>query len=146
MQTSNTTDMKDKHGNALKVGDRVVYRKCTEDQDFGTVVERIANYGEILVKWDSNNSNLYCESKDIELIKEITETSSEFTPEDETLLQQLLSKKQKYSTDKEKAAVRYSGMVAFMSALALEGKLDWYIKQNIDNICNILQTYKKYFG
>ena len=146
MQTSNTTDMKDKHGNALKVGDRVVYRKCTEDQDFGTVVERIANYGEIRVKWDSNNLNLYCESKDVELIKEITETSSEFTPEDETLLQQLLSKKQKYSTDKEKAAAMYSGMLAFMSALALEGRLDWYIKQNIDNICNILQTYKKYFG
>ena len=146
MQTNNTTDMKDKHGNALKVGDRVVYRKGTNFQAFGTVVERTDNYGGILVKWDGNNSNLYCESKYIELIKEITETSSEFTPEDETLLQQLLSKKQKYSTDKEKAAVRYSGMVAFMSALALEGKLDWYIKQNIDNICNILQTYKKYFG
>lgn len=148
MQTNNTTDMKDKHGNALKVGDRVVYRKGTEDQDFGTVVERISNYGEIWVKWDSNNTNLHCESKDIELIKETTETSSEFTPEDETLLQQLLAKKQKYSTDKdkEKAAVRYSGMVAFMNALALEGRLDWYIKQNIDNICNILQTYKKYHG
>lgn len=146
MQTNNTTDMKDKHGNALKVGDRVVYHKGTEDQYFGTVVECIANYGDILVKWDSDNSNLYCDSKYIELIKEITETSSEFTPEDETLLQQLLAKKQKYSTDKEKAAVRYSGMLAFMSALALEGRLDWYIKQNIDQICDTLQTYKKYFG
>lgn len=146
MQTNNTTDMKDKFGNALKLGDRVVYRKGTEAQDFGTVVERIANYGEILVKWDSNNPNLYCESKYIELIKEITETSSEFTPEDETLLQQLLAKKQKYSTDKEKAGGKYFNLVSSMYTSARAVDLHVYIKGNIDQICDTLQTYKKYFG
>jgi Na+/phosphate symporter len=146
MQTNNTTNMKDKFGNALKVGDRVVYCKGTEDRGFGTVIERFANYGEVWVKWDSNNSNLHCESETVELIKELTKTSSEFTPEDESLLQQLLAKKEKYSTDKEKAERKYLTIVNSMYTSARAGDLHLYIEENIDQICDTLQTYKKYFG
>lgn len=146
MQTNNTTDMKDKFGNALKLGDRVVYRKGTEAQDFGTVVESEGAFGDVWAIFDSDGDTYFSCSEDIELIKEITETSSEFTPEDETLLQQLLAKKQKYSTDKEKANVRYSSLINQLYDVSSVTRLSSYIKQNIDQICDTLQTYKKYFG
>ena len=146
MQTNNTTDMKDKFGNALKLGDRVVYRKGTEAQDFGTVVESEGAFGDVWAIFDSDGDTYFSCSETIELIKEITEISSEFTPEDETLLQQLLSKKQKYSTDKEKAGGKYFNLVSSMYTSARAGDLHVYIKGNIDQICDTLQTYKKYFG
>lgn len=138
---------KDKNGNVLNVGDRVVYMKGTPYEDFGVVksFEQSSYSDEVWVMW-SGGSELYIAPEQVELVESsITSvTTDTFTAEDEALLQKLLLKKEQASKLRNDSEKSLSDLVDQMYDASGSYTLRMFVTKNIDEIRATLQAYKQH--
>lgn len=138
---------KDKNGNVLNVGDRVVYMKGTPDEDFGVVksFEQSPYSDEVWVMW-SGGSELYIAPEQAELVESsITSvTTDTFTAEDEALLQKLLLKKEQASKLRNDSEKSLGDLVDQMYDASRSYTLRMFVTKNIDEIWATLQAYKQH--
>lgn len=138
---------RDKNGNVLNIGDRVVYMKGTPDEDFGIITKFDNTYGDgdrVYSHWSSTDGcESQCGPENVELI-EPSVTSNTFTPEDEALLQKLLAKKQQALHVKMQAEEDFDNLVMEIREYVKVNKTSEYLAENTDKICDTLQAYKQH--
>lgn len=129
----------DKNGNAINIGDRVVYMKGT----IGVVTSFATVYGKICpyVKW-SDGSVLRCDPKDIK-VEVSAVTTDTFTKEDKAMLQLLLAKKEKADKLRDAAEEAFQRVINELYETSTDCVLADFVMNNIDEICNVLQNYKR---
>lgn len=138
---------KDKNGNVLNIGDRVVYMKGTLDEDSGVITEFHDAFGDGVQRvyscWSDNNGcATHCDPENVELIESSVTTA--FTPEDEAMLQKLLAKKQQALHVKAQAEEDFNDLVMEIRSQIPRHKVSDYLAENIDKICATLQAYKQH--
>lgn len=130
----------DKNGNIINIGDRVVYRKGTPDEDNGVVTNISDICDELWVEW-SDGSKLYIEPEEVEVVSAIpTDT---FTKQEEALLQVLLAKKEKADNLRYAAEEAFQRIINELYETSTDCVLADFVINNIDEICNVLQNYKR---
>ncbi len=133
---------KDKNGNVLNIGDRVVYMKGTFDEDFGVITSMCGISYELWVEW-SDGSELHIDPDEVELVKPSITTKT-FTPEDEAMLQKLIAKKEQANKLRDDAEKSLGDLVDGLYEVSQECRVHLFVIENIDVICATLQSYKQH--
>lgn len=138
----------DKNGNTLNIGDRIVYMKGTPKEDYGVITKfDVPSYGgtmRVYSHWsgDENHPESYCDAHDVELI-ESPVSSDNFTKEDEAMLQMLIAKKEKADKLRDAAEESFQRIIDELYETSTDFVLTDFVMNNIDEICNVLQNYKR---
>lgn len=132
--------MLDKNGKEIKVGDVVQM----DDGSTGTVSKVTADYY-ICEYWsDGYGSGNHMQiSSYVEIIKTVTEQET-FTKEDEELLQKLTNKKAQALEAEMNAEEDFTDLRVELYNAGRLNNMKHYLTENIDKICDTLQTYKKH--
>lgn len=137
--------MKDKHGVEIEVGDTV-------DHAYGAtgIVHEAEKGYFVCYDWSDGKDNglRIWNSSLVEVIKKVNEPVQQevFTAEDQAMLDNLLKKKELFESESHKVGGRLQDILQKMYKKADELHLGDYIRSNIDEIIDVLQTYKKYQG
>lgn len=95
-------------------------------------------------RWSDNEYHLekHCDANNVELI-ESTVTTDTFTKEDEAVLAALLAKKEKADKLRDAAEESFQRIINELYETSTDCVLADFVMNNIDEICNVLQNYKR---